>query len=536
AKATTIKEALVKWEEKSGEKAGEAKAVKLYGQIPPVEKMDASLSTLINCEKLSLSTNCIEKIANLNGLKNLKILSLGRNNIKNLSGLEAVGDTLEELWISYNLIEKLKGIHVMKKLRVLYISNNLVKEWGEFVKLADLPSLVDLVFVGNPLEEKYSAEGTWIDEATRRRSPRHAYMDYESKMHPEKNVKVKEVITTLLKLLSAVGIGPVPTAETFRRAKFNKTEAAQDLWRLLNTLLMKVFVQDHECKEAAYPDLDSQFRFVSSALWHSGYRGWWVAGPRACGSRHEVGSRDLLLAFGWVMASGNLLVSLLGEKGLELELLSSAKVRLRHLVQCAYLFYVTALHSSNVTCMFMVSQGMHGLEDLALDLCACGMDGASCRQDVRTLQWQYGKLRLQWRSLIATQQEQAKLTHKVFSNLGSSSISEASVVDIPDIPRSTALDKDLEHIQCLNGILEAYLEWNVVEPLFWCWMDSVIDGCLSERCIEGSNDMPQGTETVTHSCSHVNKARRSVKHLDKMLLRLQTELRRVEPTRRALTQ
>uniref|UniRef100_A0A4W4E8W8 Dynein axonemal light chain 1 n=2 Tax=Electrophorus electricus TaxID=8005 RepID=A0A4W4E8W8_ELEEL len=65
-------------------------------------------------------------------------------------------------------IEKLKGIHVMKKLRVLYISNNLVKEWGEFVKLADLPSLVDLVFVGNPLEEKYSAEGTWIDEATRR--------------------------------------------------------------------------------------------------------------------------------------------------------------------------------------------------------------------------------------------------------------------------------------------------------------------------------------------------------------------------------
>ncbi|GAA6102390.1 dynein axonemal light chain 1 isoform X2 [Tachysurus ichikawai] len=168
AKSTTIKEALAKWEEKSGEKAGDAKEVKLYGQIPPIEKMDASLSTLTNCEKLSLSTNCIEKIANLNGLKNLKILSLGRNNIKNLNGLEAIADTLEELWISFNLIDKLKGIHVMKKLRVLYMSNNLVKEWGEFVKLADISSLVDLVFVGNPLEEKYSAEGTWIDEATKR--------------------------------------------------------------------------------------------------------------------------------------------------------------------------------------------------------------------------------------------------------------------------------------------------------------------------------------------------------------------------------
>jgi len=34
--------------------------------------------------------------------------------------------------------------------------------------MADLPSLVDLVFVGNPLEEKYAAEGNWIEEATKR--------------------------------------------------------------------------------------------------------------------------------------------------------------------------------------------------------------------------------------------------------------------------------------------------------------------------------------------------------------------------------
>ncbi|XP_041615510.1 dynein light chain 1, axonemal isoform X4 [Vulpes lagopus] len=168
AKATTIKEALARWEEKTSQKPSEAKEIKLYAQIPPIEKMDASLSTLSNCEKLSLSTNCIEKIANLNGLKNLRILSLGRNNIKNLNGLEAVGDTLEELWISYNFIEKLKGIHVMKKLKILYMSNNLVKDWAEFVKLAELPCLEDLVFVGNPLEEKHSAEGNWIEEATKR--------------------------------------------------------------------------------------------------------------------------------------------------------------------------------------------------------------------------------------------------------------------------------------------------------------------------------------------------------------------------------
>lgn len=34
----------------AGEKLSEAKVVKLYGQIPPIEKMDSSLSTLMNCE------------------------------------------------------------------------------------------------------------------------------------------------------------------------------------------------------------------------------------------------------------------------------------------------------------------------------------------------------------------------------------------------------------------------------------------------------------------------------------------------------
>ncbi|KAM4666564.1 dynein axonemal light chain 1 isoform 2-T2 [Amazona ochrocephala] len=169
AKATTIRGALARWEEKNGQKASEAKEVKLYGQIPPVEKMDESLSTLVNCEKLSLSTNCIERIDNLSNLKNLRILSLGRNNIKNLNGLEAVRETLEELWISYNFIEKLRGIHVMKKLKVLYMSNNLVKDWAEFVRLAELPLLEDLVFVGNPLQQKYSSDqNSWIEEATKR--------------------------------------------------------------------------------------------------------------------------------------------------------------------------------------------------------------------------------------------------------------------------------------------------------------------------------------------------------------------------------
>ncbi|XP_055389553.1 dynein axonemal light chain 1 [Condylostylus longicornis] len=153
SKATTIKEALKRWEDRTHQNSAEAKEIDLQFQWPPIEKMDATLGNLVNCEFLSLSTNMIEKIYGLSGMKNLRILSLSRNYIKNISGLESVAETLEELWLSYNLIEKLKGLNCLKVLKVLYMSNNLLKDWSEFNKLIEIATLEDLLLVGNPLTE-----------------------------------------------------------------------------------------------------------------------------------------------------------------------------------------------------------------------------------------------------------------------------------------------------------------------------------------------------------------------------------------------
>ncbi len=69
---------------------------------------------------------------------------------------------------------------------------------------------------------------------------------------------------------------------------------------------------------------DVQLLFVRSALCHCGYGAPWVVGPRPSSDREEVGSRDLLLAFGWVLSSGNLPDFLLAEKVHQLDSLSSA--------------------------------------------------------------------------------------------------------------------------------------------------------------------------------------------------------------------
>jgi Leucine-rich repeat (LRR) protein len=93
------------------------------------------LIALKNCEVLSLSTNTIERMVSLSGMANLRILSLGRNNIKKLEKLEDIPPSLEQLWISYNQISSLDGFECLINLHTLYMSNNAIKSFSELSHL-----------------------------------------------------------------------------------------------------------------------------------------------------------------------------------------------------------------------------------------------------------------------------------------------------------------------------------------------------------------------------------------------------------------
>ena len=107
AKATSCRDALARWEQSNSLKAVEAERVELWGQCPPIEKLDGSVAALRACRHLALSSNNIDKIGSLAGLESLEVLSLGRNCLKKLENLEAVAATLRELWVSYNQIDRL---------------------------------------------------------------------------------------------------------------------------------------------------------------------------------------------------------------------------------------------------------------------------------------------------------------------------------------------------------------------------------------------------------------------------------------------
>ena len=101
---TSCAQAIKNWEAKNEQKAETAVQIKLCCQLPPMNKMDKTFGSLTECEFLSLSTNSIDRMGSLAGMTKLKILSIGRNNLKKIEKLDDVASTLEQLWMSYNSV------------------------------------------------------------------------------------------------------------------------------------------------------------------------------------------------------------------------------------------------------------------------------------------------------------------------------------------------------------------------------------------------------------------------------------------------
>ena len=158
----SLREAIRRWEQKTGQAPAEATEVSLICQLPnPLERLDNEINQFENCEKLSLSTNAIIQIVPMQRLKNLKILSLARNNIRKIQNLEDVAATLEQLWLSYNNIGDLNNMAPLQKLTHFYISNNKIGRWEEIAKCSQLSDLRIVLFIGNPCYTAPTKQENW---------------------------------------------------------------------------------------------------------------------------------------------------------------------------------------------------------------------------------------------------------------------------------------------------------------------------------------------------------------------------------------
>ncbi|NXA34008.1 TEDC1 protein, partial [Eudromia elegans] len=204
---------------------------------------------------------------------------------------------------------------------------------------------------------------------------------------------------------------------------------------------------------------DAQVRCVKSALWYYGYGRPELYGLPCDGS---AGSRELLLAFSWLLHTLHLPEQLL------------ARDRVR-----------TGDETSVCTCEDDLPCSREGRTEMVPEY------SLEDQVDVRYLQWLSGRLRFQWQSLHALHQEQCKLLHKIhlFTSgchmdkmLGHFSVTETDLVRRPENYKQL-----LELLESETVQLEAFLEWKQLEQIYWQWMEAVLDD-MSE---EGSLHEPQ---------------------------------------------
>ncbi|KAF4799774.1 hypothetical protein TURU_050297 [Turdus rufiventris] len=291
-----------------------------------------------------------------------------------------------------------------------------------------------------------------------------------------------------------------PAPDTLRRARFDRPQASLDFWRLLYVLLKQI----HGGRWTESDAIGDQVRFVKWALWYHGYGRPQLQQLPADGS---AGSRELLLAFSWLLHSLHLLEQLLA----------------RNRVQ-------TGDETSVCTCEDAVPSSQEG----------AGEAGAEDRVDVRYLQWLNGRLRLQWRALHAQHQEHCKLLHKIHlftsgshmdQNLGHFSVTETDLTRQPEKYKQLLQLLESETMQ-----LEAFLEWKQLEPVYWQWMETVLDNMAEEGNMCESQDAHVEKRRLPEEISCCPWADRLAGQMDRLsreLLALQEQLQQLVAQRKA---
>ncbi|XP_070333789.1 tubulin epsilon and delta complex protein 1 isoform X3 [Odocoileus virginianus] len=310
-----------------------------------------------------------------------------------------------------------------------------------------------------------------------------------------------EAIAALSRTLPAA-----PSPEIFRRAKFDRPEAAPALWRLLFHVLSPLSADSASVSftlvdgppELASPIAEAQVRWVKSVLHSQGYPRLALVQLQDDGSQ---GGRELLLALAWLLARGPL----------PERLLTQSHVRLGDempVCECE------ALASPGPPAPRVEAEGS---------------------VDIRHLQWLMGKLQLRWRNLMAGQQEQCALLGKIHSytrgchsdrSLGHLSVTETELLRDPEGGRQL-----LQRLETENARLEAALEWRHRELVFWRWMDTVLDTCPLEA--SPPTFLPRIPEP---GAGAAGLPVRELQALQEELQALQEELRKAVEARRAAWQ
>ncbi|KAK9765626.1 hypothetical protein K7432_005888 [Basidiobolus ranarum] len=107
------------------------------------------------CETLNISHNLLLSVPPaLTELFRLRNLNLSHNMISNVTGIDQILGNITVLDLSYNRLVSLCGLHKLWALVLINVRGNEISDVGEVGRLAELPSLQEVLVEGNPLTQK----------------------------------------------------------------------------------------------------------------------------------------------------------------------------------------------------------------------------------------------------------------------------------------------------------------------------------------------------------------------------------------------
>lgn len=125
-------------------------------KIRKIENLD-----LPNLKILSLQSNRITKIENLDSLTNLEELYLSENGLTKMEGLNNLFN-LKVLDLSLNMIENIENVEGLRELQELWFNGNNLSKWTDIENLCSLSKLKCLYLEHNPIFYINNAKPTSI--------------------------------------------------------------------------------------------------------------------------------------------------------------------------------------------------------------------------------------------------------------------------------------------------------------------------------------------------------------------------------------
>ena len=304
---------------------------------------------------------------------------------------------------------------------------------------------------------------------------------------------IRETVKVLLALLTDCGCPHVPS-ESFRQAKYDRPEAVEPFWRILQHVLCVLqFLKSGDLR-----DMREVIATATATATHCGSNEKIALSVR----RHaldlqyhrpkfyadSVGSCELLLFFAWMFHATSFI----------------SRLQSYH-VNAALHSMSIPLSSSKYFMLEQVQKNTASLDRQVESLVTADSDAVSLDDALRKIQWLKGMMFGSGRSVENSHKATVKLSHTILQSCTGSKPRRQplSLHDLFLLRYPEQLSASVRRLEWHTASLHNLVKWQQHESVFWQWMESVLDQHTAAVHTSSPDTAVQGTDvesTTTKLC------------------------------------